>query len=531
MKPGLITRYCPVNVLAGNAKPLIRKHYAPVVARTPFHSDGDVFDVTNPATGAVLCSVTTPSASGVNQVITDAHTIFKSGEWSRSPAHHRSSILSRLARALEARVPEFAEIETLQTGRAIREMKAQLGRLPEWLEYYASLLRTRADYVAPTQGPLLNYVQRVPLGVVAQITPFNHPLLIAIKKIAPALAAGNSVIVKPSELAPISVLEFGEMALDAGVPRGVLSVLPGFGATTGKELISHPLIKKVDITAGTATGRAIGSIVGSNLAHYTAELGGKAPIVVFDDADLAMAVNGAAFAAFVASGQTCVSGTRIIVQARIYNAFMSAFLAKVEGILQRMGDPLNPQSSMGSIIGSRQLQRIHAIVQGRASGCILAGGEPLSGVSKLDGYNFSKGSFYPPTVIADVDSSDQIWEEEIFGPIVVVKSFESEEEGITLANNCKYGLGAGIWTKDLSRGHRVASRIEAGLVWINTHHRNDPSSPWGGMKESGIGRENGLEAFEAYSESKSIIVNIASPEDARQRDDWFAEEAAGKRYG
>ncbi|KAI0298920.1 aldehyde dehydrogenase domain-containing protein [Russula brevipes] len=410
-------------------------------------------------------------------------------------------------------------------------MRAQLGRLPEWLDYYAALLRTHQSFVTPTQGKLLNYVQRVPLGVVAQITPFNHPLLIAIKKIAPALAAGNSVIVKPSELAPLSVLEFAQIALDAGVPGGVLSVLPGHGATTGKELISHPLIRKVDITAGTDTGRALGSIVGGNLAAFTAELGGKAPIVIFDDADVPSAVNGTAFASFIASGQTCVSGTRVLVQSGVYDAFVSQFLEKVRSITRRMGDPMNPQSTMGSVISVHHLRRIHGMVEQRSSGTILAGGEPLKGRSLLDGFNFSRGSFYPPTVIADVSLNDALWKEEVFGPVVVLNKFETESEGVELANNSKYGLGAGIWTQNLSRAHQVAENLQAGLVWVNTHHRNDPSSPWGGMKESGIGRENGVEAFEAYSQSKSTIVNVASAEETLKRDDWFGDEVENKRYG
>ncbi|KAI0660816.1 aldehyde dehydrogenase [Cubamyces menziesii] len=487
--------------------------------------------VKNPASGEHLATVVSASQEDVSSAVYSAHETFKAGVWSRAPAAHRAAVLSNLARDLEERVPELAKVETLQTGRAIREMKAQLGRLPEWLDYYAAVLRTHSAFVAPTQGPLLNYVQRVPLGVVAQITPFNHPLLIALKKIAPALAAGNSVIVKPSELAPITVLEFAEMAVAAGVPPGVLQVLPGYGRTVGRQLVSDPAIKKVDITAGTDTGRAIGKIVGANLAHYTAELGGKAPIVVFGDADVPSAVNGAAFACFVASGQTCVSGTRLLVQDEVYDVFMDLFLKKVQSITRRMGNPLNPKSTMGTVISHRQLERIQAIVQ-RGVGTVLAGGKRLTGASPLDGYDFSQGAFFPPTVVADVPTEDDLWREEIFGPVVVVKRFSSEQEAVDLANGCKYGLGAGIWTQDLSRAHRVSAMIEAGLVWVNTHHRNDPSSPWGGMKESGIGRENGLEAFEAYTQSKSTIVNIATVQETRSVQDWFAEEdETEKRYG
>ncbi|KAF7352552.1 Aldehyde dehydrogenase [Mycena venus] len=508
-----------------------RSVYAPILPTIPFPDPQakprEQFTVSNPANGEELCAVEVASESDVKQTVAGAQSIFQAGTWSKAPAIERSKILSRLARALEERIPEFAELETLQTGRAIREMKAQLTRLPEWIDYYAALLRTSQGFVAPTQGKLLNYVQRIPLGVVAQITPFNHPLLIAVKKIAPALAAGNSVIVKPSELAPISVLEFALMAEKVGVPSGVLSVLPGFGATA-QLLAQNPLVRKVDVTAGTQTGRLLGSTVGHNLAAFTAELGGKAPIVIFDDADIPSAVNGTAFAAFVASGQTCVSGTRLIVHEKIWDTFMPLFLEKTESIRRRMGDPSNPQSTMGTVISKRHLARIQSMLEESSTGDVLTGGQRLTGKSDLDGFDFDGGSFFlqqlsrtllPPTHYGRRRSSG-LW-----------SSLNTEDEAVALANDSKYGLGASVWTQNLSRAHRISAAIEAGICWVNTAHRNDPSSPWGGMKESGIGRENGIEAFESYSQSKSTIVNIAPPNESRTTDDWFAESAERKRYG
>ncbi|KAJ8468476.1 hypothetical protein ONZ45_g17228 [Pleurotus djamor] len=492
----------------------IRPFYGLPLGLDKGHAKRDVIPVINPADGQELCSVVAANAVDVATTIDNAQAVFESGVWSKASSIFRSKVLSRMARNLEERIADVAQKESLQTGRTIREMNAQLGRLPEWLDYFAALLRTTPGYIPPTQGKLLNYVQRIPLGVVAQITPFNHPLLIAVKKIAPALAAGNSVIVKPSELAPITVIEFVEMATESGLPQGVLTVLPGPGHTTGKDIISNPLIRKVDITAGTRTGQQLGAIVGANLAAYTAELGGKAPIVIFDDVDLESAVNGAAFAAFVASGQTCVSGTRLIVQSGVYDQFLSEFVQKAESIRERMGNPLNPRSAMGTVISERHLVRIESMVTDRSSGSVVTGGKRMSGPSPLDGYDLSKGSFFPPTVITDIDVEDTLWKEEIFGPVVVVKRFETEEEGIQLANASK-----------------VAADIQSGLCWVNTHHRNDPSSPWGGMKESGIGRENGLEALHSYSQSKSIIINTATVEESRQSDDWFSEGAERKRYG
>ncbi|KIJ56762.1 hypothetical protein M422DRAFT_22911 [Sphaerobolus stellatus SS14] len=508
--------------------PFISGKFLPV---TTSRDAAHLIPVVNPGNGEHVTNVISTTSAEVKHAIDIAQEAFESGIWSKAPVQQRSVILSRLARSLESRIGNLATLESLQTGRAIREMKAQLGRLPEW-DYYAALIRTHQSFIPPTQGKLLNYVTRVPLGVVAQITPFNHPLLIAVKKIAPALAMGNSVLVKPSEMAPISVLEFAEMTLDAGVPAGVLQVLPGAGMTTGMDLVSDPRIKKVDITAGTRTGRAIGNVVGRNLANYTAELGGKAPVVVFDDADLTGAVNGVAFASFIASGQTCVSGTRIIVQEGIYDRFMDEFLNKVRSITKRIGNPLNPESSMGSVISQHSLNRMNSMIERRKSGNLAIGGQQMTGLSPLDEHDLSQGSFYPPTIITDISTEDELWQKEIFGPVVVVKRFQDEQEGIQLANNCKYGLGAALWTKDLSRAHRAAAQIEAGLVWVNAHHRNDPSSPWGGMKESGIGRENGVEALEHYSQSKSVIINYASPEEIQGNEDWFAENTdETRRYG
>ncbi|KAG8739445.1 hypothetical protein FRC10_005618 [Ceratobasidium sp. 414] len=527
---------------------LIRAQYGPHVGGRFIDGSGAIIPVLNPATNQQITTVTSASPTDVDSAISAAQEAFTEGTWSRAPALHRASVLTRLARLLEARVPDLAQVESLQTGRTIREMKVQLARLPEWIDYFAALVRTQQGIVAPTHGPLLNYVTRVPLGVVAQITPFNHPLLIAIKKIAPALAAGNSVIVKPSELAPITVLEFAELAVEAGVPPSTLQILPG-GPETGQAIISNPLIRKVDVTAGTTAGRAIGAIVGKNLASYTAELGGKAPIVIFGDADLQAAVNdshnvqGAAFACFVASGQTCVSGTRLIVEDSIYEEFVDAFIKKVKNIEERIGDPSNPKSTIGPLISKASLSRIEQAISRLPSHAqILTGGTRLTTPSPLDSFERSSGNFFPPTVVANVQTSDELWQEEVFGPVVALTKFKGEAEALKLANACRYGLGAGIWTKDVGRAVRVSAGVEAGLVWVNAHHRNDPSSPWcvwfypspyveGGIKESGIGRENGVEAFESYSQSKSTIINTSTVEDMREKDDWFADSETEKRYG
>ncbi|KAH7105477.1 aldehyde dehydrogenase [Auriculariales sp. MPI-PUGE-AT-0066] len=510
---------------------IFRARYTPFIGGKFVQSAAESIAIRSPASGDFLTTVDSTSPEQATDAITRANAVFEDGIWSQASVQHRASVLSRLAIKLQERVPDFAAMESLQTGRTIREMKTQLGRLPEWLHYYAALLRTKPQgTIAPTQGQVVCYTTQVPLGVCVQITPFNHPLLIAVKKIGPALAAGNSVLVKPSELAPVTVLELAEMAVDAGLPPDVLQVVPGEGRGLVPHLIDNTYVKKVDITAGTATGRAIGEVVGRNLAHYTAELGGKAPALVFADADLETAVNGVTFASFIASGQTCVSGTRIIVHESIFEGFLSSFMNKVASITRRIGHPMNPQSAMGPVISWRQLERLEHMLAS-TNGHIICGGQRMTGKSVLDGHDLSSGSYLAPTVVRDVQTDDILWQEECFGPVVVVVPFKDETDGIRLANASKYGLGSSIWTQDLGTAHRVAGKLEHGLVWVNTAHRNDPSSPWGGMKESGIGRENGVEALESYSQSKTILMNIATPEYSKASEDWFSESSSNVRYG
>lgn len=480
------------------------------------------------------------SPEDVDATVQAAHAAFTSGPWSRAASrHHRADVLDRAATLLTTHLPALIALEVQQTGRAVREMKAQVPSLVRWFRYYAALLRTETRAVLPTVGTLHNWVDRVPLGVVVLITPFNHPLLIAVKKIAPALAAGNSVVVKPSELTPLTTLRLGELLAEAGVPQGVFSVLPGYGASTGKALVSHPLVRKVDVTGGTAAGRAIGSIVGGNLAKFTAELGGKAPLVVFKEADIDVAVNGIAFGAFVASGQTCVAATRIIVENSVMDTVLEKLAAKAESIAKRMGAPTNDDSMMGPLISKKQLDGVVALVHDAVSGgdaVPVFGCNRMVGTSQIDDTDFSKGYFYAPSVLTSSSGSSilntRIWKEEAFGPVVVVVGFDSEEEAVRLANDSEFGLGAAIWSKDLSQAFRVAEQIDAGIVWVNTHHRNDPSSPWGGAKSaSGVGSENGVDAYHEYTTMKSTIINYASPEESLGADDWFKEGGGSVRYG
>jgi acyl-CoA reductase-like NAD-dependent aldehyde dehydrogenase len=451
----------------------------------------------------------------------------------------RADVLESAAGLLTASLPELIALEVRQTGRAIREMNAQVPSLVKWFKYYAALLRTEERAVLPTMGKLHNWVDRVPLGVVVQITPFNHPLLIAVKKLAPALAAGNSVVVKPSELTPLTTLLLGKLLKQAGLPDGVFSVLPGYGATTGRALVEHPLVRKVDVTGGTTAGKAIGAIVGGNLARFTAELGGKAPLIVFEKADVDLAVNGIVFGSFIASGQTCVASTRIVVENKILPELLEKLKAKTESIARRMGAPTNLESMMGPLISAKQLGGVETLVNEAVDSGFakaLTGGARMNGQSSLDGTDFSRGYYFEPTVLISTDGNSllktRIWHEEAFGPVIVVVGFDAEEDAITLANDSEFGLGAAVWTQDLAQAFRVTEQIEAGIVWVNTHHRNDPSSAWGGGKSSsGVGSENGVDAFNEYTTMKSTIINYASTEESLAADDWFKEGSGNVRYG
>ncbi|KAJ5591838.1 uncharacterized protein N7459_002207 [Penicillium hispanicum] len=496
--------------------------------------------IEDPATRETIAVCHAASTTDVETAVAAAHAVFKAGTWSRASRHHRADVLENCAALLSESLPELITLESQQTGRAIREMKAQVPSLVKWFKYYAALLRVEERAVLPTTGTLHNFIDRVPLGVVVQITPFNHPLLIAVKKLAPALAAGNSVIVKPSELTPLTTLRLAHILHRAGIPAGVLSVLPGYGTTTGQALVAHPLVRKVDVTGGTAAGSAIGSVVGGNLAKYTAELGGKAALVVFRKADVDVAVNGIAFGSFIASGQTCIASTRIIVENKILDEVLQKLKLKVDGIVARMGAPSNPDSVMGSLISQKQLQHVERLVDeslADQSAVALTGARRMSGKSPLDGFDLSSGSFYEPTILVSTDggggiTKSVIWRQEAFGPVIVVVGFDTEEQAIALANDTDFGLGASIWTKDLSQAFRVSEQIEAGIVWVNTHHRNDPSSPWGGAKSaSGVGSENGIDAYHAYTTTKSTIINYAAPEESLAADDWFGGVAQGVRYG
>ena len=471
---------------------------------------GRTFDVRNPANGTLVARVAEGGAGEVERAVDAARRAFADGRWSRLPVRERCRILSAFAQEIEHALPSLSTLESTCTGRPLREMRAQLSRLPEFYRYFAAIARTAEDSVTPFEGPYLNYVRRVPLGVVGQITPWNHPLLILTKKLAPALAAGNTVVVKPSEYTPLTTLALARIALDAGMPPGVFNVVTGFGSEAGRALSSHPGLAKLDLTGGTETGRVVAQAAGANLVRVNCELGGKAPVIVLPDADLEQAAGGAIFAAFIASGQTCIAGARILVHESQAEEFAERMIARAEAL--RLGDPLLPSTQLGPLVSERQLQRTeHYVAVGMQEGAQIAcGGKRATAPELRDGY------FFEPTIFTGVRSPMRIAQEEIFGPVTCVLSYRNVDEAVRIANDIPFGLGASIWTSDAAKGMKLAERLECGIVWINDHHRIDPALPWGGMKGSGMGRECGIEGYREYTQTKSVVVNLDEPVD------WYA---------
>ena len=474
-------------------------------------------DVTNPATGEVFAQVAGAGEQDIDRAVRVAHETFQSDVWRDLPIHDRARLINRFADGIEARMADLYRLETMNNGRPITETRAQINRLAEWYRYNAALLLADRGAVVPLRGDYHAYTSRFPLGVVGILSSFNHPMMIASKSLAPALATGNTVVLKPSEQTPLTALLLGEIAEDAGIPAGVLNVVPGLGPTAGAALTEHPLVKKVVFTGGTEPGRSIALATAKRFAKATLELGGKSPVLVFDDLPVEVAARGAAFGGFIGAGQTCIAGSRLLVQRSIYDDFIEA-LSKIAASI-RVGDPALATTQLGPVISARAQARILDYVRlGLDEGARLAAGGHAAHVPGLPG-----GFFVEPTVLADVTNDMRVAREEIFGPVVVAIPFEDEDEAVSLANDSPFGLGSGIWTRDVARAHRVAGRLETGMVWVNDHHRLDPSSPWGGVGESGIGREGGWESFNDFTNVRVVTVRTAGSDV-----DWYGGVATDR---
>jgi acyl-CoA reductase-like NAD-dependent aldehyde dehydrogenase len=456
----------------------------------------------NPATQELLTNIPSASAADLEHAVESATEGFE--RWSNMPGRERGQILWRLADLLDAHGSELAHLESRDNGRPIRETSAQAGIVPKWYRYFAGLADKLQGSTIPVDGPYLNYTLRVPIGVCAAITPWNHPQLIVAKKVAAALAAGNAVIVKPSELAPLSVLSLGRLGIEAGLPPGVLNIVTGAG-DVGATLSRHERIARIDVTGSTATGVAVATAAAKTMKRLGFELGGKAANIVFADADIERTLRGVLFSGFVAQGQSCVAGSRVLVEHSAAAEFANRIAERAKAI--RIGDPLDQETQMGPMISGKAANRVREMVRKaeQQGARVLAGGDHPA---KLP-HHLATDNYLQPTVIWTDDPTVEIACEEVFGPVIVVMPFRTEDEAISIANSVPYGLGGAVWSRDVSLSHRVAGRLRAGIAWINDYHRIDPASPWGGFGLSGYGRENGINAMEAYTELKSIWVPLA----------------------
>ena len=465
---------------------------------------GKTFETPNPATGATLAEVAEGDKADIDKAVAAARRAYE-GKWSKMSARDRGRLMYKLSQLIEENSKELAALETADNGKPIRESAyVDLPQVVENFEYFAGYATKIEGATIPVPGQMFNYTLREPLGVCGQIIPWNFPLLMAAWKLAPALAAGNTVVLKPAEQTPVGAMELGRLIQEAGFPDGVVNIVPGYGETAGASLASHPGIDKVAFTGSTEVGKMIAHAAADNLTKVSLELGGKAPNIVFADADIEQAVAGAMMGIFFNQGQVCCAGSRIFLAEEIKDEFLERFSEKAKKVV--VGNPMETTTHMGPQVSAEQLDRIKSYVDiARTEGAtVLTGGESPT----LEG-DFQRGYFFQPTIFSEVKNEMRVAQEEIFGPVTSVITFANEDDLIRQANETIYGLSAGIWTRDIVRAHRFAKAIHAGTVWINTFNMFNAASPFGGFKQSGYGREMGKHALELYTQVKSVWVDLS----------------------
>lgn len=465
-------------------------------------TSGARFVTLNPATGEALAEIAEARAPDVDAAVTAARSAFESGPWRDMDAADRGALLWKLADAIEAHGDTLVRLEALDNGKPLREAQIDLREAVDAFRYYAGWTTKLEGETIPVRGNVLNYTLREPVGVVGAIIPWNFPLLMAAWKIAPALACANTVVLKPAEETPLTALELAALAEAVGLPPGVLNVLPGYGETAGAALVGHEDVDKIAFTGSTEVGKVIMREAAQTLKKVSLELGGKSPNIIFADADLDAAVRGAHAGIFYNAGQCCTAGSRLLVQESVHDAVMDTLVERARRL--KPAEPLDPKRRFSPLISEDQLGRVLGHIERGLGGDaeLVLGGRRAA----YDGQE--RGYWLEPTIFDRVTDEQPLAQEEIFGPVLAVMSFDDEDEAVALANRTIYGLAAAVWTRDLKRAHRLARRIQAGTVWVNTYHPLDAASPFGGYKQSGYGRELGSYALDLYTQVKSVWVDL-----------------------
>jgi len=466
--------------------------------------NGETYRVYNPATGEEVATVAKASKEDAELAVQAARNAFDFGKWRHFPVNKRSRTLNKIASIMRSRFNELVELEILDTGKSLAAAQGQVMQAIEDFEFYAGAIVSHRGAVNSMPGAFQNITEKEPVGVCAQIIPWNYPMMMAAWKIAPAIAVGCSVVVKPASLTPLSAVVLGEICIEAGVPEGVVNVIPGSGSVVGNYLVEHDKVDKVAFTGSTPIGKDIMARASQTLKRVTLELGGKSPSIVFEDADIDAAVAGSLFGIFYNTGQSCEARSRLYVHEDVYDEFMEKFVAKTKQL--KLGNPFEKETHVGAVISQDQMD----VIDGYVKSAVADGAEILAGgkAANLEGYE--NGYWYEPTIIAETNHSMKAVKEEIFGPVVVVMKFKDEKEAVKLANDSEYGLGSAIWTKDYGRATRVSKLIQAGIVMINCPFSAFPGTPFGGYKQSGFGRELSIETLDLYTETKSIVSYYGS---------------------
>jgi len=488
-----------IQAAAGLRTPI--RHQLFIDGRFVDAENGETLATLNPHDNSVIADVAMAGKADIDKAVAAATKAFPA--WSRMAAADRGRILLKLADLIEENAEELARLETLDTGHPLKDSRAlDVPRTAACFRYFGGMADKFQGDVVPVEAGFLNYVLREPVGVVGQVVPWNFPLMFTSWKMAPALAAGNTVVMKPAEITPLSSLKIAELMSEAGIPDGVVNIVPGLGQVAGHYIAEHPGIAKVAFTGSTATGRRIVQASAGNLKKVQLELGGKGANIVFDDANLTAAINGSAWAIFHNQGQACIAGSRLMLHERIADEFLERFATLARSI--RLGNPMDATTEMGPLTSALHRDRVLSYVNVARE----QGGEVIAGGKAPGAADLAQGCYVEPTIVMARDHKDRVAQEEVFGPFVTVLTFKDDAEALRIANGTDYGLGSGLWTSNLQRAHKVARELHAGMVWINSYKRVNPGSPFGGVGQSGYGREMGFDAMREYTQVKSVWVNV-----------------------